>query len=37
MFGNSTININIIAKQCENENDAWGKCFCDKLHPQKFS
>ena len=36
MFGNSKININVIAKQYSTENDAWGKGFYDKVRPQVF-
>ena len=37
MFGNNTININVIANKANTENVAWGKRFYDKLCPQKFS
>ena len=33
MFGNNTINTDVIAKQCEYKNGAWGKRFYDKLLP----
>ena len=33
MFKNNKININSIAKQCDTENDAWGKRLYKKLHP----